>query len=92
MIVQDLQKYIDNAKHGVIYFNLGSMLEFNKLPISILNMIKEGFAELPQTILWKLETDQLIKNKSKNVYTKKWFPQYDVLSKNKYFVKICMYI
>lgn len=56
------------------------------LPISIQIGLKEGFAELPQTILWKLESDQPITNQPKNVITRKWFPQYDIISKNKILV------
>lgn len=56
------------------------------LPITIQNGIKEGFSELPQKILWKLESDQPMVNQPKNVVTRKWFPQYDIISKNKTFV------
>lgn len=56
------------------------------LPIPIQNGLKEGFAELPQKVLWKLESDQPLSNKPKNVITRKWFPQYDVISKIKIFL------
>lgn len=80
--MQDIQKCIDNAEHGVIYFSLGSVVRMKELPTFIQEGIKEGFAELPQTILWKLESDHPMENKPKNVFTKKWFPQFDVISKN----------
>ncbi|XP_050442565.1 UDP-glucosyltransferase 2-like [Adelges cooleyi] len=75
----DIQKVIDNAEHGVIYFNLGSVTRMQDMPIHIQNAIKEGVAELPQTILWKFETDEPMDGQPKNVFTKKWFPQYDVI-------------
>jgi hypothetical protein len=50
------------------------------MPIDIQNGIKEGFAGLPQKILWKIESDRSTINLPKNVKTKKWFPQYDVIS------------
>lgn len=53
-----------------------------ELPISIQTGLKEGFAELPQKILWKLESDIPMVNQPKNVYTRKWFPQYDIISTN----------
>lgn len=51
------------------------------LPINIQNGIKETFAQLPQKILWKYESDEPLINKPKNVYTSKWFPQYDIISR-----------
>lgn len=81
-IVQDLQEFIDSSEHGVIYFSLGSVVKMEELPIHIQNGIKEGFSELPQKVLWKLESDRPIVNQPKNVITRKWFPQYDIISKN----------
>ncbi|XP_025411428.1 UDP-glucuronosyltransferase 2A3-like isoform X2 [Sipha flava] len=75
----DLQEFIDSAEHGVIYFNLGSVVRMEDMPIDIQNGIKEGFAGLPQKILWKIESDRSTINLPKNVKTKKWFPQYDVI-------------
>jgi len=80
--MQDLQEFIDNAEHGVIYFSLGSVVRMEDLPLSIQNGLKEGFAELPQKILWKLESNQQMTNQPQNVYTRKWFPQYDIISEN----------
>lgn len=71
---------IDTAEHGVIYFSLGSVVKMEELPMSIQNGLKEGFAELPQRILWKLESDVPMTNQPKNVFTRKWYPQYDILS------------
>lgn len=83
--MQDLQEFIDSAEHGVIYFNLGSVIRMEELPISIQTGIKEGFAELPQKILWKFESNKPMINQPRNVFTRKWFPQYDVISKNIHF-------
>lgn len=52
------------------------------LPITIQNGLTEGFGELSQKVLWKLESDRPIINMPKNVITRKWFPQYDIISKN----------
>lgn len=80
VIVQDLQEFIDNAEHGVIYFNLGSVVRMEDIPIEIQNGIKNGFAELPQKVLWKKESDRPVINLPKNVKTRKWYPQYDITS------------
>lgn len=84
--MQDLQDFIDSAEHGVIYFNLGSVVRMEDMPIDLQNGIKEAFAELPQKILWKLESNTSLHNQPKNVYTRKWYPQYDVISKKNIFV------
>lgn len=52
------------------------------LPITIQQGLKEGFGELSQTVLWKLESDRPIVELPKNVITRKWFPQSDILSKD----------
>lgn len=81
-VIQDLQEFIDNAEYGVIYFSLGSVVRMEDMPIAIQNGLKEGFAELPQKILWKLESNQEMINQPNNVYTKKLFPQYDIISED----------
>lgn len=75
----DLQEFIDNSEHGVIYFSLGSVVRMEDLPISIQHGLKDGFRELPQKVLWKLESDRPIIDLPKNVITRKWFPQYDII-------------
>jgi len=55
------------------------------LPIAIQHGLTEGFGELSQKVLWKLESDQPIVNLPKNVITRKWFPQYDIISKYIFF-------
>ncbi|XP_060867150.1 UDP-glucosyltransferase 2-like [Metopolophium dirhodum] len=75
----DLQEFIDGSEHGVIYFSLGSVVRMEDLPIAIQHGLKEGFGELSQKVLWKLESDRPIINLPKNVITRKWFPQYDII-------------
>jgi len=49
------------------------------LPEHIKNVFKEALAQVPQRILWKYEGE--MKDMPKNVMTKKWFPQRDILCK-----------
>lgn len=44
-----------------------------------LAVLTETFTELPYTILWKFEEEDL-PGKPENVIMSKWFPQQDVLS------------
>lgn len=80
MCFQHLQEYLDGAAHGVIYFSLGSMLQAKTLPDDKRDAFLQAFSELPQRVLWKWEADTL-PGKPKNVWTEKWYPQNDILSK-----------
>ncbi|CAI6360786.1 unnamed protein product [Macrosiphum euphorbiae] len=74
----DLKTILDSAKHGVIYFSLGSVVKSSKMPRETVSLILSELAKLKQTVLWKWEDDQL-PNLPKNVMVKKWFPQNDIL-------------
>ncbi|CAH0550303.1 unnamed protein product [Brassicogethes aeneus] len=76
---QELQSILDNAKNGVIYFSLGSNVQSIYMPERFRRILIETFAELPYTILWKWESEDL-PNKPKNVIIKKWLPQQDILA------------
>nr|CAD7433258.1 unnamed protein product [Timema monikensis] len=73
----DLDKFISEAKHGVVYFSMGSMIRAEKRRAFL-----EAFSELPQRVLWKWEGDEL-PDKPDNVLTQKWMPQFDILSHTK---------
>jgi len=49
------------------------------LPPSIQKAFIEAIAQLPQRVLLKYESE--MKDKPKNILTRKWFPQRDILSK-----------
>jgi len=75
----DLEEFINSSEHGVIYFSLGSVIKMEDLPIFIQNGLKEGFGELPQKVLWKLDMNSPIVDLPENVMIRKWFPQYDII-------------
>ncbi|CAG5053484.1 unnamed protein product [Parnassius apollo] len=74
---EDLQRIMENAEHGVIYFSLGSNLKSKDLPENIKNNLLTLFGELNQTVLWKIE--QPLPNKPKNVHFLEWAPQHSIL-------------
>ncbi|KAF5287358.1 hypothetical protein FQA39_LY15961 [Lamprigera yunnana] len=76
---KDLKDTLDSAKEGFIYFSLGSNVKSKDLPEQTRNVILETFRELPYTVLWKFELEDL-PNRPKNVITSKWSPQLRVLS------------
>ena len=75
---QDLQKYLDEAPDGVIYFSMGSNLKGYLMPESKRNAFLGAFSKLKQRVLWKWESDTS-PGKLSNVKFDKWLPQSDIL-------------
>ncbi|XP_062540705.1 UDP-glucosyltransferase 2-like [Armigeres subalbatus] len=76
---EDIQKWLDEAEHGVIYFCLGSNLKTSDLPPEKLQIFLRVLGKQKQRVLFKWETDS-VPNQPKNFLTKKWLPQDDVLA------------
>ncbi|XP_075232022.1 UDP-glycosyltransferase UGT5-like isoform X2 [Lycorma delicatula] len=76
---KDLEKFINESSHGVIYFCMGSMLKASTLPEEKRLDLIEVFSKLPQRVLWKWETETM-PDKPDNVKLLKWMPQRDVLA------------
>lgn len=74
---KDLQKYLDDAREGAIYFSLGSTLKTSSIPEETLQVFIDVFSQLPQRVLWKIED---VIGRPGNVNTSRWYPQFDVLS------------
>lgn len=75
----DLEHFISSAKHGVIYFSMGSNLRSKYLPMETRQAILDTFRGLKQRVLWKFE-DPKMEGKPDNVYISEWFPQDDILA------------
>lgn len=76
---QDLQKFLDEAKDGVIYFSMGSNLRSADLPNEKREAIVKVLGKLKQKVLWKWEDDKL-EGQPLNVKLGKWLPQNDILA------------
>ncbi|XP_067003541.2 UDP-glycosyltransferase UGT5 isoform X2 [Anabrus simplex] len=76
---KDLQKIMDEAEHGVIYFSLGSNVRSSDMPKEMLQVFLDVFSKLKQRVLWKWEKDSLPGQPS-NVQLGKWLPQSDILA------------
>ncbi|CAI6351195.1 unnamed protein product [Macrosiphum euphorbiae] len=76
-IPKDILDFIEDSPQGVIFFTFGSTIKVSSLPGHIEKSFKEAFADIPQRVLWKYEGE--MKDKPKNVMTRKWFPQRDIL-------------
>ncbi|XP_055904974.1 UDP-glycosyltransferase UGT5-like [Eupeodes corollae] len=75
----EMQKFLDEAKDGVIYFSMGSNLKSSLIPVEKRDAILRTFKSLKQKVMWKFEETNL-PGKSDNVYINDWFPQEDILS------------
>ncbi|EDW66951.1 UDP-glycosyltransferase UGT5 [Drosophila virilis] len=76
---QNIEEFIKGAKHGVIYFSLGSNLRSSDLPLEKREAFVETFRNLKQRVLWKFEEPNL-PGKPDNVFISDWFPQDDILA------------
>lgn len=76
---QDLKKIMDSAKHGVILFSMGTVLQSTQWAPEKLQAIIKAFAKLKQTVIWKYE-DSNLPNKPDNVIISPWLPQRDLLT------------
>ncbi|XP_046684815.1 UDP-glycosyltransferase UGT5-like isoform X2 [Homalodisca vitripennis] len=76
---KDLKQFMDDAKEGVVYFSLGTVVPVHVLPEKLLQAFVSAFKKLPQKVVWKINLDS-IQNLSKNVMLTKWVPQPGVLA------------
>ncbi|XP_023293682.2 UDP-glycosyltransferase UGT5-like [Lucilia cuprina] len=75
----DIEKFIAEAKHGVVYFSMGSNLKSKDLPAAKKQELLTAFKSLKQRVLWKFE-DLKLEGKPDNVFISDWFPQDDILA------------
>ena len=69
----DLQKYLDGSKSGVIYLSLGSNVKASKLNPKYIKTFLRVFESLDFDVIWKWETNEM-ENKPENVMLSKWLP------------------
>ncbi|XP_068619595.1 UDP-glucosyltransferase 2-like [Battus philenor] len=75
---KDLQKIMDQAKHGVIYFSMGSNLRSIDMSVHMKESLLKMFGQLKQTVIWKFEED--LKDVPSNIHLVKWAPQLSILA------------
>ncbi|XP_075220404.1 UDP-glycosyltransferase UGT5-like [Lycorma delicatula] len=77
----DLQKWMDEAEDGVIYFSLGSNMKGKSVSEEKRTAFFEAFKKFPKMrVLWKWEADTDLFGRPDNVLTRKWVPQQSVLA------------
>jgi UDP:flavonoid glycosyltransferase YjiC (YdhE family) len=70
---------LDGAKHGAIFFSLGSNAKSTFMPKEKVEVLMKVFGKLKQRVIFKWETDSL-PGQPDNVLTGKWLPQDDILA------------
>ncbi|XP_050072375.1 uncharacterized protein LOC126560460 [Anopheles maculipalpis] len=76
---EDIKKFLDGAKEGVIFFSLGSYMKSADMPKDKMKAFLEVFRNLKQRVLWKYENEDIARL-PKNVMVRKWLPQSDILA------------
>ncbi|XP_047985724.1 UDP-glucosyltransferase 2-like [Leguminivora glycinivorella] len=75
---QEIRTILDNAKHGFIYFSMGSTWKSKDIPKEVTKGLLDMFGTLKETVIWKYEED--LQNVPKNVHILKWAPQTSILA------------
>ena len=75
----DVKEFLDNAKDGVIYFSMGSIIRGVDWPLEKREAFINVFGKLKQKVLWKYENDTLPGNPG-NIMIASWLPQRDILA------------
>uniref|UniRef100_A0A182KIS0 UDP-glucuronosyltransferase n=1 Tax=Anopheles christyi TaxID=43041 RepID=A0A182KIS0_9DIPT len=77
----ELGLFMDEARHGVIYFSLGAYMQSALMPIEKRTAILRVFGTLEQRVVWKFEDDSIPPGDiPPNVLISKWAPQNDILA------------
>lgn len=87
MFFKDLQEYLDSSVNGAVFFSLGATVPCSSLKNGTIHEIIQAFAKLPFNVLWKFEEDEML-NLPTNVLVRKFFPQQDLLGKDKLLLQL----
>lgn len=81
-LTEDVQAFLDEAKHGATYFSLGSNLHITKLPQKQKQILTNAFSEFPNhRILIKSNKEfDIPSHNSTNILIRDWFNQEAILS------------
>ena len=76
---EDIQNFIDESKHGVVYFSLGGNLKPSKMAAEKKEAIIEALSKIKERVIWKWDDDSIVVDKNKFL-VRKWLPQDDILA------------
>jgi hypothetical protein len=72
-----LETFINEAKDGVIYCILESLIRSETLPKDKMEAFSSLFSGIPQSAIWKIDP---IAELQDHVMANKWYPQVEILS------------
>ena len=75
---EDLEKFINQSQHGVIFVSFGSVVKAAKMPEAKRKMMLAVFSRLKQRVIWKWETS--MEDAPDNVMLSSWLPQTSLLA------------
>ncbi|ALC46938.1 CG16732 [Drosophila busckii] len=77
---EQLQRFLDEAEHGVIYFSLGIEIIDKFLPAELWVMLLQAFSQLKQRVVWKIEMDiKIPAEQAQRIYLSSSLPQRQLL-------------
>ncbi|ENN71002.1 hypothetical protein YQE_12402, partial [Dendroctonus ponderosae] len=77
-LAPEIQRFLDEAEEGAIYFSLGTNVKSRYLNASAKSELLKAFTGLPYRVLWK--TDEQFDDLPANIKAQKWFSsQPDIL-------------
>lgn len=79
MYLQQIKTFIEEAKHGVILFSMGSIIDIDIIFPKMKTILIKTFERIPQHVLWKHEGD--IEELPQNVLLSPWLPQKEILGR-----------
>ncbi|XP_017881557.1 UDP-glucuronosyltransferase 1-9-like [Ceratina calcarata] len=78
LLPKDIEEFLNGAKHGAIYFSLGSNLQTHQLQAGLLTVLCNALSSLKQRVVWKHAGD--IPVRVANIKFVKWAPQQAILA------------
>ncbi|KAH8385575.1 hypothetical protein KR200_000702 [Drosophila serrata] len=76
---EKLQRFMDEAEHGVIYFSMGQDILVRFLPHNVQQPFLQAFTRLKQRVVWKSEFPP-VSNNSDNIFVIAMAPQREILA------------
>ncbi|XP_070498295.1 UDP-glycosyltransferase UGT5-like [Chironomus tepperi] len=85
-----IEKFLNAATRGAIYFSLGSNISSEFLPEDVFKIIISVFSKLSKQVIMKWDSKN-INSQSSNILIEKWLPQSDILAHSnvKLFISHC---
>lgn len=78
---KDLDEFINSSKKGAVLFSLGTNVQSSLMDVKKQKWILDAFEQFPDYhFLWKYEEPTTELKLPKNVITRQWLPQSDILA------------